>query len=157
MSTKAVYNEEEIGLEELFKKIELIEKKKRWIIGGTNPTNDLKFIVRNCVVKYTPDKYDKLVVTIDEQTNDFFDLLESIICRNVEIQSIVKDQAIGIKLNEKLKVEVLSTLKKGDYVDIVVDFNNIWGMEDKYYLSLTLYQFKKTKSAQKEMKKNFFI
>ena len=117
---------------------------------------DLLFQVNNCCIKYTPEKYDKITVELDSSSKKFFEALETKIRNEVDIESVVKSSTLGLKMDKDQKSLCLRDLKRGDYIDAIIKFNNVWTVNSKKYVSLELKQFRKLKIPPKVEIVNYF-
>jgi hypothetical protein len=101
----------------------------------------LKFILKKCTVKYMPDKFDKLVLTLDEECLEELKNFQNILSKE-GIENFIKDETISLKVNTEQK-KLLKNINTQDILNVSVDFNDIWTLNDKKFVSLKLNQFKR--------------
>lgn len=117
---------------------------------------DMKFIMRDCVVKYTPEKYDKITITVNDECNEELTKLYNFLKKDCpELQNFMKESSLGLKLTPEQKQELKKEkISKESCCDFVVDFNHIWKMNGKDYASFKLVQFKKVEKQEIDYFKN---
>lgn len=157
MNFKIICDEKEIEMADFMENIFVEKFGKKWILTDENGPVDVKFVVRNCTVKYTPEKYDKITVDLDKTSYNLFYNLQKKVIDEVQIEPILKTQSIGLKLNKEMKEKTKEELKKNDIIDVVIDYNDVWRVNDKNYLSLALLEFKKIKKEIKPVKESYIL
>ena len=160
MSIKIITDYEKLKTEKLEDCVKLVKVGRKWILCNKNDNKvDVKFQVKNCRVKYTPEKYDKITIIIRKDAIGFFNNLNKFIkeTEGVDIENIVKAESIGLKLSKDTKRMCTESLKIGDYCDLIINFNDVWRVNSKNYASLELIQFKKTEKPEEEEVINYFV
>ena len=116
-----------------------------WKLFNASTQLDLKFIIKGCSVKYTPQKYDKITIELKDEfartMMSSFDDFQSFSA--IVVEPFIKDNCINLKLSADMKARTLGSLKPGDWVDVVIQYNNVWKIGDKHFASFELLQFKK--------------
>ena len=158
MSVKLICNYQNITVENFEEEVNITKVGKKWILTNMNGDEvNLKIQVKSCCVKYTPEKYDKITVELDKSSREFFEKLQLKIKEVVLIENIVKSNTLGLKLSKDQKMLTLRTLQQGDYFNAIINFNDIWVVNGKNYVSLELIQFKKLEIAPKIESTNYFL
>lgn len=158
MSVKLICNDKNITVENFSENVYVTKSGRKWILTNEEGTElDLKLQVKNCCVKYTPEKYDKITIEIDQSSRKFFEALQEKVKEEVKIENVVKGNTIGLKMSKDQKVLCLKSLSQGDYLDTIINFNNVWTVNTKNYASLELIQFKKLEMAPKFEATNYFV
>lgn len=106
---------------------------------------DIKFLIKGCRVRYTPQKYDKMTVElIDEFTFNIMNGFQDFQSYNeFDVEPFLKDKCLNLKLSAEMKARTIDSLRPGDYIDMVIQYNNVWKIKTKYFASFELLQFKK--------------
>lgn len=158
MSVKLICDDQTITTENFNDDVCVSKSGRKWILVNTHGTElELKFQVKNCCVKYTPEKYDKITIELDQSSRKFFEMLQLKIKDNVNIENIVKNNTLGLKMSKDQKLLCMRNLTRGDYFDAVVNFNDVWTVNGKNYVSLELIQFKKLETKPKIETINYFV
>ena len=109
------------------------------------------FKLDGCTVKYTLGKFDK--ITLEHSYSGLIKKLNKCITTALgseeELYSPVSKTEIGLKIT-KLTKDKAQSLSKYDTVDVIIEFNNCWKLNDKIYTSFILKDFVLTKNGEKE-------
>lgn len=119
----------------------------------------VNFVIKKAVVKYLPTKYDKLVFLPDPKDNvavvryeEFQKYAEDDF--DIPVQKFVRDGTMSVKCTGSNK-ENICKLNQGDVVDLVISFDAICNVVDKWYPIFNLIEFRKIRNAPK--KKSMFL
>lgn len=160
MSIKIICDEKIITEEFFFNELIVDEYGKRWVITDlNNDLMDIKFKIKECSVKYMPEKYDKITVEINKDSLNFFNKLRIKINdeTGINVENITKFNTTGFKISQEMKEKIKKELKIGEYFDAIVGFNSIWKVNGKFYVSLELEEMRKVKKPEvKEKITNYF-
>ena len=155
---KVICDKEDIDILNFQEKVIVAKQARKWTLTNSKCEQlDIKFQIHECNVKYTPEKYDKITLNIDICSMKLFQIIQEKIKETVNIQDIIKNNSIGLKLPKAIKQQVLASLNQGDYIDVIIKFNDIWTVNKKHYVSLELLQFRKLDKAPKVETINYFI
>jgi predicted alternative tryptophan synthase beta-subunit len=157
MSVKVICDNKNINEDNLLIDAHIERYGRRWIMADdSGKALDIKLKVPDCRVKYTPEKYDKITVDIEGAALTFFRALETKIGEDVKIESILKTGSLGLKTSRDVKEMIKKDLRRGDYIDVIINFNGIWEVSKKFYVSLELIQFRKTEREREVEVVNYF-
>ena len=116
--------------------------KKYILVHNDRPTVSIKptMVCRGCTVKYVPEKYNKITIQLNQYDAGFFMNFSDKIEQTIKIETFLKDDAIGLKINDEQKLELVG-IKKDAFCDVVFKFNEIWKVNGKMYASFVLKEF----------------
>lgn len=158
MSVKLICNDKNITVDNFDEEVYVSKSGRKWVLTNADGNElDLKIQVKNCCVKYSPEKYDKMTVELDSQSRQFFEALQKKVREEVMIENILKNGAIGLKMSKDQKLLCLRTLMVGNYFDAIIKFNDVWTVNAKNYISLELIQFRKLDIEPKIEVVNYFV
>ncbi len=151
----------DLNVDNFFNSIEFVANGlNKWTIRDQETKinlNGIALVIKNCNVKYTPEKYDKITIELPVEAQDWFDTLENHLRnKDINVEKIIKTNCIGLKLSPKQKSLVLATLRKGDKIDVAIRYNGVWKVNNKIYTSFILVQFRKLE-AEEEEEENYFL
>lgn len=102
----------------------------------------LKFILKKCIVKYMPQKFDKITVILNEDCLTELTKFQNILSNEVpDLVKFIKDASLGIKLTADQKKN-MKGIDIGETVSIAVQYNQIWKINGNRYASFKLLQIK---------------
>ena len=116
--------------------------KKFILVHKDRPTVSVRPVImcRGCTVKYTPEKYNKITIQLNQYDAGFFIRFCNKIEEVVAVETFLKDDAISLKLTDAQKKELVG-VKKDAFCDVVFKFNEIWKVNGKMYASFALEEF----------------
>lgn len=119
------------------------------------PFNRPIFKLVDCVVKYPLGTFNK--ITVEHNNSDLIKIinnkLESALGTDGDKYSKLKLNELSIKINDKDKESVLK-YTKFESVDVLVEFNNCWEMNNKIYVSFVLKDIKPSEQVEDSDKEN---
>jgi hypothetical protein len=121
----------------------IVPKGQRYIlVHKDKPTVGIKptMTCKGCTVKYTPAKYSKITIQLNQYDAAFFMDFDIKIGNVVQIEDFMKDEAISLKICDEQKKE-LEDVKKDAFCDVVFKFNDIWKVNGKWFASFVLEEF----------------
>jgi len=118
------------------------------IVNESGLALELSFKIDDSTVKFTPEQYDKMTVELSNNSRSYFELLQAKIKEKKPIENFIKNGCINLKLtDDDQKQLILDSLQRKDKVNIIVKFNGLWKVKDKYYASIILINFNKVRDA----------
>jgi hypothetical protein len=149
MSVKLICDNKSIDEENLITSTHIEKFGRMWVVADSmGKPLDLKFRVSGCTVKYIPEKYDKITIDVDPSSLIFFRNLETKFNEDVRVEPVVKSGSLGLKTPRDVKENIRKELRKGDNIDVIINFNGVWGVNNKFYMSLELIQFRKNENIK---------
>jgi hypothetical protein len=129
---------------------------KRIIYSDDKLTWAPVFSIVGAKVKYTPGKFNKLFVEYQDTDDAFFQAFwEFVSTMNPDVENFIRPiNGLSLKINENLKDEA-AKFKKGDYVDVIIKYNDVWQVGSKQYVSLVIHNIKKSKYLPVETRYEF--
>lgn len=151
MVFKLICDDEKITTENFNEEVHVYQRLNKWIlVNGSEKEVDLKLRIDGCVVKYTPEKYDKITLVMPKEATEFLYKMQEKIMSEVDAEFFIKGNIMGLKLSKEQKTMCVNELKKGDYINVIVNFNYVWLINKKKYASFELVQFKKIEKPETE-------
>lgn len=113
--------------------------RKHILVNREKPNVSIKPIImcKGCTVKYTPEKYNKISIQLNQYDAEMFIDFANKIEAVVPCETFLKDDAINLKLTSEQKEEY-KEVKRGAFCDVVFKFNEIWNVGGKNYASFEL-------------------
>jgi len=130
-------------MDELTKACKMKTDKTRSTIavGGSDTVKDLVFELKDCLVRFKPEKYDKLVISVPDPAIMELEKLKGIMFPDTE--PFIRGSSMNLKVSPKQKEEINKKFSIGDWVQVLIKFTAVWTINGRHYASFELLEIKK--------------